>query len=185
MLKQSPSEHRLLARGALVQLKASPVSGEAQAIGLQLAVVTRSAEAALDVLQQSETFDHSWSSWVRPLRDMAEERWRTGNPKTMRIGSGLAFELVRLRAEPALGWDEIVARAESEKDDLSMAQLVRTLSKLAVRDQTMMRARMRWLLEFGKAKGKATREAVLEIYSTVSGHVNRRSLQKQLMACSI
>jgi len=35
---------------------------------------------------------------------------RTGNPKTVRTGSGLVLELVRLHADPDLTWEAIVAR---------------------------------------------------------------------------
>jgi hypothetical protein len=170
MLTRAPAEYEVLARGALAQIKASPVSGETQAIALRLAVVTKNAEAALDILRQSQTIDPECGSLVPTLRQTAERLWRTGNPKSMRLGSGLAFELVRLQADPNLGWGLIVARAQSEKDDLSMAQLVRALCLMAARDSSAMKTRMRWLLDFAKNKGPSTREAVLALYSDASEH---------------
>jgi hypothetical protein len=168
LLTNSPGEYELLARGALAQLKASPVSGETQAIAIRLAVVTKNAEAALDILRQSEVFDTACGSLVPLLRQMAEWQWRTGNPKSMRVGSAIAFELTRLQADPSLGWAAIVARARSETDDLSRGQLVRALCILAKRDPTSTQTRMRWLLDFAKGKGVLTREAVLGLYSEVA-----------------
>src|SRR4029077_2661371 len=168
LLPDSPSEHALLARGVLVQLKASPVSGEVQTTALRLAVVTKNAEAALDVLRQSEAFEREGESLVLLLRQMAERLWRTGNPKSKRVGSGLAFELVRLQADADLNWGTMVARAQSEQDDMSRAQLVRALCLMVRRDATAAGTRMRWLLDFAKNKGQATREAVLKLYSDLS-----------------
>jgi len=170
MLTRAPAEYELLARGALAQIKASPVSGGTQAIALRLAAVTKNAEAALDILKQSQAFDPECASLVPGLRQTAERLWRTGNPKSMRLGSGLAFELVRLQADPNLSWAPLMARAQSEKDDLSMAQLVRALCLMAARDAGAMKTRMRLLLEFAKNKGPSTREAVLALYNDASEH---------------
>jgi hypothetical protein len=95
---------------------------------------------------------------------MAERLWRTGNPKSMRIGSGP----VRLRADPTFGWNAIVARANTEKDDLSMAQLVRALCLIATQDPADTQPHMRWLLRFAKDRGPSTREAVLALYGEIS-----------------
>jgi hypothetical protein len=133
-------------------------------------VVTKNPEAALDVLRQSQALDPEGESLSQPLRQMAEGLWRTGNPKTMRVGSGLAFELVRLQADPSLGWSAIVTRLLLEKDELSMAQLVRALCLMSAREPPGMTAHMRWLLDFAKDKGAPTREAVLALYSDVSEH---------------
>jgi len=165
LLMQAPAEHAHLARGALVQLTSSQVSSETQPIALQLARITEDAEAALEVLRRSETLDPTSKSFVAPLMKMAEERWRTGNPKSMRNGSGIAFELIRLGADPGFGWDVIVSRLKKERDDLGMAQLARALGTLAIRDPVRKWERMDWLLAFARSKGKATRDAVLEFYS--------------------
>jgi hypothetical protein len=168
LLTQAPAKHTHLARGALVQLKSSQVSGEMQATALQLAAITEDAEAALDVLRKSETLHPLSGRLIAPLMDMAEERWRTRNPKSMRNGSGLALELVRLEAKPGFGWDAIISRLQSDKDDLSMAQLVRALCILAARDQAKKKERMRGLLAFAMDKGPATRDALLEFYSSAA-----------------
>jgi len=168
-LLSSPSKHELLSRAALAQINASALSRQMQTVALRLAVITGNAEAALNVLQQSPTFDPECAPLVQPLCRMAEKYWETRNPKSMRLGSGLMFELVRLQAAD-LGWDAIVARVRSDRDDLSMARLVRALCLMASRDPPAAKVRLRWLLDFAKGKGSATREAVLEHFRNISEH---------------
>ena len=80
-LSRAPAEHELLARAALAQIKSSPVTDDVQAIALRLSVVTKNAEAALDLLRQSQTFAPECASLTSPLRQMAEALRRTGNPR--------------------------------------------------------------------------------------------------------
>ncbi|MGE0851991.1 MAG: NACHT domain-containing NTPase [Hyphomicrobiaceae bacterium] len=168
-LTKSPADHALLARAVLVQLRELPVSQETQAVALRLAIATGNAEAAHHMLKQSSTLDADGAALVPAVQQAAEKHWRTRNPKTMRIGSGLMFELIRLEAAD-FGWDAIVARVQSDKDDLSTAQLVRALGLMAARDQATMKSRLQWLLAFAKGKGPATREAVLAFFSEVLEH---------------
>jgi hypothetical protein len=167
-LTRKPSEHRLLARAALAQLKESPISEGSQAIALRLAVATKNAEAAVDVLGQCAAFPRGCASLIPPLREMAEMSRRTGNPKTVRTGSGLVLELVRLHADPDLTWDALVARLAGETDDLSLGKITRALCMTAEIPDGSRKARMRWLLDFARDKGPSAREAVLELYGRVA-----------------
>ena len=168
LLAGSPSKYELLARGALVQFKTLTMSGEIQTIALRLAVSTKNAEAGLDILRKSQTLGPESAFAVQPIKEMIEKLWRTHNPKSMRIGSGLAFELVRLQADSSLGWDTIVERLRTEKDDLGMARLVAALCLIAKRDKVTMKSHLRWLRNHAKNKGPATRDAVLALHCDVS-----------------
>jgi hypothetical protein len=61
-------------------------------------------------------------SLIPPLRRMVDALKSTGNPKSRRIASNIQLELLRTQADPELNWDSLVALAQREKDDMSMAQ---------------------------------------------------------------
>ena len=169
-LMRSPSEHQLLARAALVQLKAGPETGEAQSIALNLAMVTKNAEAALDLLKRSTTFGTKGPALIPSLRGMVGELRRTGNPKSLRRASNIQFELIRLKADPALDWDALTVLVQKEKDDMSMAQLIRALGLVASRSEASRMERLRWLVNFASDKGQYTRQAVLALCGRLSEH---------------
>lgn len=162
-LMRSPSEHRLLARAALAQLKNHPTGDHTQTVALRLAVVTRNAEAALDLLRQSMSFQSEDAALIRPLQQMVHGLERTGNVKSRRIASNIQFELIRTRANPELDWDPIVALVQRERDDMTMAQLVRGLGLIAARTAALQIERVGWLVDFAQDKGLYTRQVILSV----------------------
>jgi hypothetical protein len=162
-LMRSPSEHQLLARAALAQLKNNPTTDDTQAVALKLAVMTRNAEAALDLLKQRASVRSEEAALIPRLRQMVHALKRTGNPKSRRIASNIQFELIRTGADPELDWEMVVALARREQDDMSMAQLVRGLGLIATRTASQQMERLTWLVDFAQDNGPYTRHAVLAL----------------------
>jgi len=89
VLMRTPTEHMLLARSALAQIKLSQTSSEVQAIGLELAAITQNVEATLDLLKLTEDFSAYHGVHVPAFRRMVEIQRRYGNPQARRAASNI------------------------------------------------------------------------------------------------